>query len=97
MLVKDQKTRHEIPHEEGQWIEIRRVTNGDVMDIDFAGDPFAGTIKLLQRVIVGWSYEDTVSAKNVTMLDMITTKWLGDLVQAELGSDAEKNGSTTSS
>lgn len=97
MLVKDQKTRHEIPHEEGAWIEIRPVTNGDAMDIDFGADPFAGTIKLLQRVIVGWSYDDPVSDTNVLTLDMITTKWLGELVQAELGSSAEKNGSTTSS
>jgi len=95
-LIKDQKTRYDIPHEEGQWIELRPLRNSDLIGID-DDDPYASMIATLEKIIVAWSYDEPVTPETVRLLDMRTTNWLGLVLKESMGDLTAKNGYTTSS
>lgn len=95
-LIKDDtKVRLDIPHEPGEWIDIRPTRNNDLLSINFDTDPFAGMMKLLDSVIKGWSYAEPVTPENVRMLDSVTTTWLSEELKKASGlrTVEEKNGS----
>lgn len=98
LITDDTRVRLNIPHEPGQWIEIRPMRNSDLEKIDVS-DRVAMTLALFERVILAWSYPEPVTPQTIRQLDIDTTRWLDEEIPKASGlrSEAEKNGSTPSS
>lgn len=80
LVSKDAVTRVDIPHEPGEWVEIRALTAGDFRSFELAGD---GTIDLgsvtlqgMAKAVSAWSYSEAPSLETMESLDMQTTLWL---------------------
>lgn len=80
----------DIPHEPGQWVEIRplstaalreaikqalEVVGGDDLNREYG---YELTARMLRVAIVSWSYEPMPDDKTIADLDLKTTRWLSD-------------------
>jgi hypothetical protein len=92
-LINSQHVQHvDIPHEPGQWIEIRPVTAGQVADLQkdsVAESSAAVAIKTLVGCIVAWSYEAPVSIESLRELDYETFQWLETQISVTSGLRSE--------
>lgn len=98
-LIKDEtRVRLDIPHEPGEWIEIRPMRNGDLLHVELK-DKVSATVLMFERLITGWSYEEPVTPENIRRLDIKTASWLdGELTRVSgVRTEEEKNGSSPSS
>ena len=97
LISSHQRTRIPIPHEQGQWIEVRPLTVGDSAAVEpFAKDGGIGfAYKLLSCILTDWSYDEPVSEEAIGRLDMETFQWLMESVNVTGGrSEAEKKESS---
>lgn len=98
-LIKDDtRVRLDIPHEPGEWIEIRPMRNSDLRTADLT-DRRTALFSLMDTLIVAWSYPEPVTPENIAQLDVDTTRWLDEQIPAVSGirADEAKNGSSPSS
>lgn len=73
MLTSKVTTKIELPHEPGQWIEVKQPSIRDAIDVAQAeGDSW---LPLLKQCIISWSYEEPVTPENIADLDT-DTAWL---------------------
>lgn len=88
-LINPQHTRRlEIPHEEGQWVEIRPVTAGQVADLQKDSEQETSAsiaIRTLEGCIVAWSYDAPVSVESLRELDYGTFSWLETRISVTSG------------
>lgn len=83
----------DIPHEPGQWVEIRPLSTaalreaikqaleavkGDDMDREYG---YELTARMLRVAVVSWSYEPPPGPDTIADLDLRTTRWLADELQ----------------
>lgn len=99
LIKDDQRVRLDIPHEAGEWIEIRPMRNSDTKIVTEAVDRPTMIQALFERLIIAWSYGEPVTPENIATLDISTTKWLDEQIPLASGlrTEPEKNGSTPSS
>lgn len=97
MLTSRVKKRIELPHEEGQWIDVRMPSVNMMTGVREAADNVALTIAVLEKCIVAWSYTEEdgtaipVTPENVGDLDIETVRVVEAVLFAR--SEAEqKNG-----
>jgi hypothetical protein len=77
-LINSSNTKRlDIPHEPGQWVEVRPLTAGDIEGLSVDGSGVKVSIEALAAIISAWSYEEPVSLENVRRLDLDTFTWLG--------------------
>jgi hypothetical protein len=67
-----------IPHEEGQWLEIKPLSAGEFANADSSLSARQFSLSLMQLLIVGWSYEAPVTPEAIADLDALTFSWLDD-------------------
>lgn len=95
-------TRIDIPHEPGQWVEVRPFITADTIVIakkEPETEPEA-SVEMLALCIKRWSYsEEPVTAEQLNVLDAKTFRWLDNeiLVLSGIRTRAEKNGSAPQS
>jgi hypothetical protein len=83
--------RLDVPHEPGEWVEVRPLSAKNLRVMDKAAKTAARgpdavldeteygyelTTRMLDAAIVAWSYGAPVSPENVADLDLATTVWL---------------------
>lgn len=79
LLLQRTSKRLDVPHEPGEWIEIRRLAACELPAyerIADAGTRGQATLDLFNGAIVAWSYDAPVSPETVRMLDAPTALWL---------------------
>jgi hypothetical protein len=77
---KDTK-RLDIPHEPGQWVEVRPLTFGDLDIFGMDGETVRVSRDLASEVITGWSYSEWPVSRDERLtllksLDLDTSMWL---------------------
>ena len=92
--------RIDIPHEPGEWVEVRPLSAKNLRVMDKAAKTAARgpdtvldeteygyelTTRMLDAAVVAWSYEPPVTPENLADLDLATTVWLS----GELSTGAE--------
>jgi hypothetical protein len=102
-LINSQHIRRvDIPHEPGEWVEIRPVTAGQYADLQRDGADLTGA-EVALRILVGsladWSYDAPITPETLRSLDYETFTWLERelSVTSGLRSDPESNGSVPQS
>ena len=104
---KDYK-RLDIPHEPGQWVDVRPLTFGDLDIFGMDGETVVVTRDLVAEVVTGWSYGEWPATKDerlelIRTLDLDTSVWLitalGETLPKISGirSDSEKKDSASNS
>ena len=108
MLTKGKTRRLELPHEPGEWIEVRLLGLDDVVEVRrearlsegesllqlVGDDAIMAVIKpTLCRCIQAWSYEEPVSPEAIGTLDAKTAVYiLTELLPAQESEEDRKNG-----
>lgn len=79
-LINSQHIRRiDIPHEEGEWVDVRPVTAGQVADLQKDSEQQSAAaiaLKTLAGCIVAWSYDAAISIESLRELDYETFSWL---------------------
>lgn len=92
-LIRNQGDRYDVPHEPGEWIEIRPLKASDerLIQADYP-TPIDRELALLKAIIVGWSYDAPLEPEAVEDIDRDTLHWLDQTVLPPLlaRSDEEK-------
>ena len=83
--------RLELPHEPGEWVDIRMPSLRDLHEMQKLDDTYAGMVKLISQCVVGWSYEADVTEDTVWDLDAETAGYIGTALNAAKTDDDEKN------
>lgn len=94
MLIRrgeNDTVRFEIPHEPGEWIELRRLPWGRLKTYASSGlsEAEVGSAMLVDA-IAGWSYDAEVTPEHVDCLDPATATWVGGQLEKLLGVDAAR-------
>lgn len=99
LISSNDTKRLDIPHEPGQWVEVRPLTAGDIEGLTAEGSQVKVSIEALAAIISGWSYAEPPTIENVRRLDLDTFTWLGTeaLKVSGVRDDAEKKDSATDS
>ena len=87
-LITSQKQRYDIPHEPGQWVEVRPFTARDGADVEELTEGNARIqlgVQLLKRCVVAWSYDAEISEETIGQLDMDTFQWLMESINLTSG------------
>lgn len=96
---KSQPTRHAIPHEPDEWVEVVPISAGewDSVSSDLTGVQW--TLAVASKVVTSWSYNEELCADRLADLDMETFKWVDSniLEWAGIRAPSEKKDSTESS
>lgn len=69
------RKRLDIPHEDGQWIEIQRLAWSELPMRPLVADPTAYMLDLFKAAVVAWSYAAPI-AESLAYLDDATAGWL---------------------
>ncbi len=94
-IVVKKTERYEIPHEAGQWVELRLpICAGDLAEMRADGKKIRASLDLMVSVVQAWSYDVPVTSEHVNSLDVKTFAWLDGLIQEHSGlrDDDEKKG-----
>lgn len=83
LVSKTAPTRFEIPHEPGQWVDLRPITYDQVEKAKANNDPMAA----LALAVMAWSYDAPVNEENVRDLDVQTANWLAERLAEVCGVD----------
>ncbi len=79
-LINSQNTRRiDIPHEPGEWVEIRPVTAGQYADLQREGEALTGAeiaLRILAGSLAAWSYGAAITPETLRSLDYETFTWL---------------------
>lgn len=91
-----------IPHEPGEWIEIKPVSVGSWREIGKAATDktvLELQVLLLLHSLTAWSYERAIDEEAINDLDRQTFDWINNEVNllTVLRPDAEKKGSSANS
>jgi hypothetical protein len=99
LIDPDSVTRHDIPHEPGEWMEIRSLCAGDLRSRNRDSDNVSLSLDLLAHAVRGWSYGGAITADTLAKLDLKTYEWLQETVSKSAGlrTEDEKNASGASS
>ena len=97
-LIDPQERRKvAIPHEEGQWVELRPITARDLITVQrkavAAGSAvqFENTVRMLLECLTAWSYPKPITEENLLALEYVTLTWLDDeMFMAGTRTDEEK-------
>lgn len=99
---KSKPTRHDIPHEPGEWIEILPISASEWDTLDSNATGVQYTLQMASKVITAWSYGE-LTPETLADLDAPTFKWLDDNILAFAGirradekKDSNGNSSATS-
>ncbi len=66
-----------VPHEPGEWLEIRPISAGEFANLNSVGlNPRQFSLAVIECIIVGWSYDAEVSPETIADLDGATFDWL---------------------
>lgn len=105
-LKRPETKRLEIPHEPGEWIEVRRLS-GSQESSAFTDQKTgkARTIEesmaeLFSRAVVAWSYDAPTVKASYMALDAVTRDWLIEQIMAwdrQTVTDAERGNATAPS
>lgn len=93
-------TRFPIPHEPGEWVDLRRLSGGQLRKLGSRIGSTDIVIEGLVLAVAGWSYPLTVGAESIESLDARTFTWLLDLSNRHTAgelSDNEKKDATSRS
>lgn len=99
-LVKKQIKRLEIPHEPGEWMDVRvPLAAGDMAGLTAADGEIGMSLDLMVSVVQAWSYPEDISRETIDLLDLDTMVWLAQAVTEASGvkDEAEKKDSVNSS
>lgn len=100
-LINSQHIRREdIPHEPGEWVEIRPVTAGQISDLQKdSGEESSASIAIrtLAGCIVAWSYDAAVSVESLRELDYETFTWLETKISITSGLRTEEEKKSSAS
>lgn len=78
-------TRFPIPHEPGQWVELRPLTGRHFASIQRNAkeeSPGEITLRLIAACLVAWSYDAEITPENIEALDYETFNWLDNQLSA---------------
>ena len=90
MLTNKAQKRVELPHEPGEWVEVRMPS---MLIMDKASDGPHPWLGLLTACIQAWSYDAEVTEETIGELDAETVQVLnGALLGTGRDADAQKNG-----
>lgn len=93
-LIDPKEVRHvEIPHEPGEWVELRPITSRIFATVqrEGKGESYSEiTLRLLAGCIVAWSYDAPVTPENIDLLDPVTMNYLDEQMQKTSGSLSEE-------
>jgi hypothetical protein len=91
-------TRFPVPHEPGQWVELRRLSGGQLRKLGSRrfDEKFDRVIEGLRLALVAWSYSDgLIAADDIEAQDGRTLLWLIELstrhTDGELTDDEKKD------
>lgn len=90
-------TRFPVPHEPGEWVELRRLSGGTLRRLARTSYAEADGMAMasLKKSIVAWSYSDTVTDEDIDALDNKTLIWLvglsGSHSVGDLSDDEKKD------
>jgi hypothetical protein len=81
LLTNDCTKRFDIPHEPGEWVEIRRLSGYQTHTLidakaTLADDPVNWAYRWMEACVVVWSYAEPVSPDTLKRLDAATSIWL---------------------
>lgn len=102
LLRTGERKRLDIPHEPGEWIEIKRLSMREHGELDTATarTPLLFGLALMGAAISAWSYPEAVTQESVDRLDPVTSGWLikaiGRHNSGELSDDEKKAGTSPS-
>lgn len=99
VIDPNERVRLDIPHEPGEWVELRPLDAGVAMRVTrvLKEDPYKTYgYELAREMLAGWSYATPL---DVEKLDARTLRWLLEAVNdaSDLRSDDEKKVSETNS
>lgn len=70
-------TRVPIPHEPGEWVELRRLSGGELRRIfQSSADGTDKAITMLRMSVVAWSYAAEPTDETLDQLDYHTMLWM---------------------
>lgn len=98
LIDPSKSVRVEIPHEPGEWAQLRPMTAADVAELQrsFGDESNAGwTLHALGRCLEAWSYDAVITEETLGRLDYVTFGWLsGQLLETSgMRSEEEKKDS----
>jgi len=108
LITSNDYKRLVIPHEPGQWVDVRPLTFGDLDIFNMDGETVVVTRDLVAEVVTEWSYGEWPPTKDerlalIRSLDLDTSVWLitalGETLPKISGirSDSEKKDSPNNS
>ncbi len=91
--------RLEVPHEPGQWVEVRPLMGADMESLDVEAGRIKISFALLAEIVLAWSYDEPPSIDTIRRLDIDTILWLdrAALKASGVRDDDEGKGSPASS
>jgi len=97
-LLTGATKRIDIPHEPGEWVEIRMLSWRQVESIRQAAADDEEMVGLtFETGIVAWSYDEPVSVETIGRIDSVTAAWIATILTTGQGTEADrKNGSASS-
>ena len=90
-LTSQDIKRLDLPHEPGQWVDIRTPSLRLLHQMSKFEDSYEGMVKLIAGCVTAWSYETPVSEDAVWDLDAETAGVIGRALNPTKTEDEEKN------
>lgn len=90
-LTSQHVKRLDIPHEEGQWVEVRTPSLRMLHEMSKFDDTYEGMVKMIAGCVTAWSYGDTITEEQVWDLDAETAGFIGKALNPTRTEDEEKN------
>jgi hypothetical protein len=75
MLTSKHLKKVDLPHEPGEWIEVKMPSVGDLRAVDMTNS-IQSTLDALCSCIKAWSYDEDVTPENIADLDPPTITFL---------------------
>lgn len=90
-LTSHDVKRLDLPHEPGQWVDIRMPSLRMLHEMSKIEDSYEGMVKLIASCVTAWSYGDDVTEADVWDLDAETAGVIGKALNPSKTEDEEKN------
>lgn len=83
--------RLDLPHEPGEWVEVRMPSLRMLHELSAYDDSYEGMVKLVSQCVLSWSYPVGVSEDSIWDLDAETAGFIAKALNAAKSEDEEKN------
>lgn len=78
MLTSKAIKRIDLPHEPGEWIEVKMPSLSVLEAVGLGEGEISQSRIMLQKCIVGWSYSDPVNNETIDDLDFRTVQFIAE-------------------